>query len=278
MADTDGYSEVQRFYQDAVIFITGATGFLGKVLVEKLLRSCQGIKKIYLLIRRKNESNSPERLALLLKSECFERLHQECPASLNKLAVVDGDLAEENLGLNIGDYQRLASEVSVVFHCAATTRLKNTLRNAVKVNVEGTKSVLELCHLMKGMKAIVHVSTVFVNCEEYTLEEQIYPSTVKADDIISLARCMHQQQLGRHPPVYNCASGTINKLSYDQVESLTNKMLRKHPAKARFGRPGLKLTKSRFYYAVTVFVFNYLPALFFDFVLKITGRKARVYL
>ncbi|KAG0432510.1 hypothetical protein HPB47_020779, partial [Ixodes persulcatus] len=110
----------------------------------------------------------------------------------------------------------------------------------------------------------------------------IVPVDVVANALIVAAheasqeeRSMYQQQLGRHPPVYNCASGTINKLSYDQVESLTNKMLRKHPAKARFGRPGLKLTKSRFYYAVAVFVFNYLPALFFDLVLKITGRKMR---
>lgn len=53
---------VSRFYKDAVIFITGGTGFLGKILVEKLLRSFE-IKRIYLLVRVKNNLTVNERLA-----------------------------------------------------------------------------------------------------------------------------------------------------------------------------------------------------------------------
>lgn len=46
-------SNLVEFYQDRSVFVTGGTGFLGKVLVEKLLRSCPDIKAIYLLIRPK---------------------------------------------------------------------------------------------------------------------------------------------------------------------------------------------------------------------------------
>lgn len=53
---------VSRFYNDAVVFITGGTGFLGKILVEKLLRSFV-VKRIYLLIRVKNNLTVNERLA-----------------------------------------------------------------------------------------------------------------------------------------------------------------------------------------------------------------------
>lgn len=45
-------SIVQKFYKDTNVFITGGTGFLGKLLVEKLLRSTQ-VATIYLLIREK---------------------------------------------------------------------------------------------------------------------------------------------------------------------------------------------------------------------------------
>jgi len=44
-------SNIAEFYNGRSVFITGATGFMGKVLVEKLLRSCPGVVHLYLLMR-----------------------------------------------------------------------------------------------------------------------------------------------------------------------------------------------------------------------------------
>lgn len=55
-------SPVQEFFRNAVVFITGGTGFMGKVLLEKLLRTCPHIKHIYLLIRYKKGENAEQRL------------------------------------------------------------------------------------------------------------------------------------------------------------------------------------------------------------------------
>lgn len=44
---------IRDFYHDKVILLTGATGFLGKVVLEKLFRSVQTFKRIYLLVRPK---------------------------------------------------------------------------------------------------------------------------------------------------------------------------------------------------------------------------------
>jgi alcohol-forming fatty acyl-CoA reductase len=55
-------SPIQEFFRDAVVFLTGGTGFMGKVLVEKLLRTCPHIKHIYLLIRSKKGKNVDQRL------------------------------------------------------------------------------------------------------------------------------------------------------------------------------------------------------------------------
>lgn len=59
-------TSVKEFYRDRSIFITGGTGFMGKVLVEKLLRSCPGIKNIYLLMRPKRGQGVQQRLKQLL--------------------------------------------------------------------------------------------------------------------------------------------------------------------------------------------------------------------
>lgn len=55
-------SDIVEFYRGRSVFITGATGFLGKVLVEKLLRSCPDIKAVYLLIRPKKGQDVSTRL------------------------------------------------------------------------------------------------------------------------------------------------------------------------------------------------------------------------
>lgn len=52
---------IQEFYTGQSIFITGGTGFLGKLIIEKLLRSCPSLSVIYLLVRPKKGKDSHER-------------------------------------------------------------------------------------------------------------------------------------------------------------------------------------------------------------------------
>lgn len=53
---------IAQSYEGKTIFITGGTGFIGKVLIEKLLRRCSDVKRIYLLLRGKKEENPENRL------------------------------------------------------------------------------------------------------------------------------------------------------------------------------------------------------------------------
>lgn len=54
-------SPIQEFYHGQSIFITGGTGFMGKLLIEKLLRTCSGLASIYLLVRPKKGKDVHQR-------------------------------------------------------------------------------------------------------------------------------------------------------------------------------------------------------------------------
>lgn len=57
---------IDAFFANAVILLTGATGFLGKALLEKLLRSCPGVTTIFILIRPKKDQSVEQRFKHLL--------------------------------------------------------------------------------------------------------------------------------------------------------------------------------------------------------------------
>lgn len=144
----DDYISVPEFYNGRSIFITGGTGFMGKVLVEKLLRSCPGIKNIYLLIRPKRGQEINLRLSEILNGPLFDKLRKERPNDLNKIIPIHGDITSEELGISEADQALLSRTVSVVFHSAATVKFDEKLKLSVTINMLGTKRLVQLCQRM----------------------------------------------------------------------------------------------------------------------------------
>lgn len=65
MSDVD---RVSALYKERHVLITGGTGFMGKVFVEKLLRNVPDIGKIYLLIRVKKGKDPKDRLVEMFEN------------------------------------------------------------------------------------------------------------------------------------------------------------------------------------------------------------------
>ena len=144
----DNYISIPEFYNGRSIFITGGTGFMGKVLVEKLLRSCPGIKNIYLLIRPKRGQEINLRLSEILNGPLFDKLRKERPNDLSKIIPIHGDITSEELGISEPDQALLSRTVSVVFHSAATVKFDEKLKLSVTINMLGTKRLVQLCQRM----------------------------------------------------------------------------------------------------------------------------------
>lgn len=66
-------SPIADYYAGKSVLITGATGFMGKVLVEKLLRSCPRVSALYLLVRPKAGQSMQERVADMMKCKVGSR-------------------------------------------------------------------------------------------------------------------------------------------------------------------------------------------------------------
>lgn len=66
---------VRGFFAGKSAFITGATGFCGKVLLETLLRTCPELKRAYIIVRPKKGSDPAERTEQLLKGWYVLRAH-----------------------------------------------------------------------------------------------------------------------------------------------------------------------------------------------------------
>lgn len=172
-----GGSPVKDFYKNKNIFITGATGFLGIGLVEKLLRSCD-VGTIYLLMRPKKGKEIQARLEELTKNlvrikiiskknlfgrkikickyyvfQVFEKLRETAgDAPFKKLVAVAGDVGEDNLGLSPKDRETLINNVHIVFHSAATLDFEAGLKPTVKINLLGTRRIVQLASELRNIQ------------------------------------------------------------------------------------------------------------------------------
>ena len=161
--------------------LTGATGFLGKVVLEKLLRETDA--KLYLLLRPANERDVEERLQEeVLGSAIFDRLRDTlgdvefAAMAARRVVAVRGDLALPDLGMSASDRFSLAGAVANVMHIASA-HARDSTRVAVRVNVLGTLQLLALAKEWKA-RAFAYASSAFVSAGRHVgsrVDERLYP-------------------------------------------------------------------------------------------------------
>ncbi|XP_025409446.1 fatty acyl-CoA reductase wat-like isoform X2 [Sipha flava] len=184
-------SQIQKCFRGSSILITGGTGFVGKVLIEKLLRSCRDLNMIYIVARPLNGQNPNERVKEMFISPLFDRMKIENPMYRSQVRVVTGDFSQPNLGIDEVDVDTIRSKINVVIHLAATTADNNpTLHAAVCTNVRATRDLMVLAKRFQNLKAFVHVSSIFTNPSALEIYEQFYKSSVPASTVIQMVETL----------------------------------------------------------------------------------------
>lgn len=189
----DGELTIPKFYSGKNIFVTGATGFMGKVLIEKLIRCCPDLNLIYCLIRPKNNQDIQRRVNELTDSKLFDKLRKDQPDFEQKIVAVGGDVVQPDLGISQEDRLMLKEKIHIVFHSAATIRFDETLRVAMDMNVVAVRKMVKLCQNFKHLQAFVHVSTAYANCDFSHIEETVYKPAVEPQKIIDVLEWMDDE-------------------------------------------------------------------------------------
>ncbi|CAH1110198.1 unnamed protein product [Psylliodes chrysocephalus] len=190
-------SEIAEWYRNQHVFVTGATGFMGKILIEKILRSCPDVAAVYILIRPKKGKEAAQRLEDFFSCPIFENLKKSATGkdSLQKLKCIDGDITKEHCGISDENIAFLQNTITSVFHMAANVRFDQPVKSAVLLNTGGTLNVLELACKLENLKVFMHVSTSYCHCDVTELEEKIYKAPQDPRKILDLVRWMDDDLL-----------------------------------------------------------------------------------
>jgi alcohol-forming fatty acyl-CoA reductase len=91
---------------------------------------------------------------------------------------VVGELTEINFGIKDDVLQKLYDEVNIVYHVAATIRFNSHIATSIKINLVGTKVVIDFAKSLKSLASFIYVSTAFCNsCYlNENIKEQVYPT------------------------------------------------------------------------------------------------------
>jgi len=151
--------------------LTGGTGFLGGEVLARLLE--RDIAPVYVLVRARDDEEANARLETLLDSV----LGSAEPWSDRAIAV-RGDLGQPWLGMSSRDRDWLAERADRIIHCAASVSFTMGLDEQRRINVDGTRRMIELaghCARRGGLESFVHVSTAYV--------AGTHPGTFREDDL-----------------------------------------------------------------------------------------------
>ncbi|XP_051167352.1 putative fatty acyl-CoA reductase CG5065 isoform X2 [Leptopilina boulardi] len=293
-------NSIPVFYAGRSIFITGATGFMGKVLIEKLLRSCPDIQEIFLLMRPKKGISIDDRLRKMLATPALVHVstsysQADKPCVEEKIYPIDVDWKKTiKIAENVDDHvlriltpkymdsfpntytftKRLAEQVvndysesipSVIFRPSIVI---STLYEPVEGWIDNFNGpVGMLVGGGKGLLRVIHLDTKIIS--------DFIPVDVAIKAMLIAAWKRGLQTITRDPSVhvYNCCSAEVKAVSTSEVIEMGLKVNKEIPLEGVLWFPSVTITKNKTLFYFLMIIYHLLPAYFIDGLLKTTGKK-----
>uniref|UniRef100_A0A803MKL2 Fatty acyl-CoA reductase n=1 Tax=Chenopodium quinoa TaxID=63459 RepID=A0A803MKL2_CHEQI len=173
------FKSITEFLENKTILITGTTGFIAKILLEKILQIQPDMNKLYLLIRASDVQAADARLQdEVLGKELFNVLREKWGSSFDsivseKIRAVAGDTSDENLGLSDDQLNEMSSDIDIVINVAATTRFDERYDVALGVNTLGPKHVVNFAKACAKIQLFIHVSTGIISEKAHVIGEAL---------------------------------------------------------------------------------------------------------
>lgn len=163
-------------FQDHGILLTGANGFLGKILLAAFLDRFPHAARLHVLVRPRGNLSALERFEQeVLGSPPLQPLLKKLGRSciLERVQVLSGDASRPMAGLTADQLHALEDQVSLVLNCAGLVEFFPPLDRSLRANVETVERLLDLCRRIDSR--LVHVSTCYVAGEGDGLVEETEP-------------------------------------------------------------------------------------------------------
>ncbi|XP_049289399.1 fatty acyl-CoA reductase wat-like [Anopheles funestus] len=179
-------SPLKDFYAGKYVLLTGGSGFLGKLLIEKLIKC--NVAEILLILRRKKGLSPADRLEQLLgKEPVFVNYAKDPELYLSKIRLIEGDISEVGVGIGNDDLEYIYERTNIIVHAAADVRFDESLKESIQTNVRGTQEMLMIAEKCRNLEIFTYISTAFSHCVLGVIEEKFYEPPLDPTVLIKVA-------------------------------------------------------------------------------------------
>ncbi|MGB8166104.1 MAG: thioester reductase domain-containing protein [Chthoniobacteraceae bacterium] len=163
--------EPAQFTAPGIVFLTGATSFLGAFLLRDLLEKTTA--DIYCLLASPSVEEARRQIEITLEQYGL-------PADLSRIVPVLGELSVRNFGLTDSQFARLAKQVDTIFHAGAEAQHLVPYAQLKAANVDSIQSILRLATTAR-LKPVHHLSSVSV----FMATSGLGASALREDDTLA---------------------------------------------------------------------------------------------